>query len=345
MFQFYRRQEIWIIYFFNPKLQECKQFKEEYISISERLYGVIKVGAIDCLQEEELCEEFSVYQVPQILIFSENFADDGEKYNGQMTANNIMNAAAKKMQSFVNVVTAENYESFIERERATKHKILLFTEKKSTPTVYKALSKKYLERLNLGEVKQAEESLVKQFGITAFPTIIALTDPENLGFEKYEGEMNIDQLTKFMGNYAYSTPKKVEITDFIELTEKKMKGGASSLCGPKSSNICVIIFTEGDDYRAQLDELKPVIANFSQDPVSFAYIKAKDEPYIHQEVFASSRAVLYKPKRGRFMSLPASSAEALKSAISDALGGGGSWNKAGELLFGQAKDQNIHTEL
>ena len=80
---------------------------------------------------------------------------------------------------------------------------------------------------------------------------MALTDPENYGIEKYEGEMNnIDQLTKFMGNYAYATPKKVEITDFIELTEKKMKGGANSLCGPKSSNICVIIFTQGEDYKA-----------------------------------------------------------------------------------------------
>ena len=307
---------------------------------------MIKVGAIDCLQEEELCEEFSVYSVPQILIFSENFADDGDKFTGTMSANHIMNAAAKKMQSFVNVVTAENIESFIERDRATKNKIILFTEKKTTPTVYKALSKKYLERLNFGEVKQAEEALVKQFQITAFPTIIALTDPENFGFEKYEGEMNIDQLTKFLGNYAYSTPKKVEITDFIELTEKKMKGGASSLCGPKSSNICVIIFTEGEDFRAQLDELKPVIEDFRQDPVSFAYIQAKNEPYIHQEVFASSRAVLYKPKRGRFMSLPASSSENLKSAISDALGGGGSWNKAGELLFGHALDDSkIHTEL
>ena len=51
-----------------------------------------------------------------------------------------------------------------------------------------------------------------------------------------------------------------------------MKGGASSLCGPKSSNICVIIFTEGEDFRSQLDELKPVIEDFRQDPVSFAYI-------------------------------------------------------------------------
>lgn len=127
------------------------------------------------------------------------------------------------------------------------------------------MSKKYLERLTFGEVKQADENLVKLFGIETFPTIMALTDPENYSGEKFEGEMNIDQLTKFMGVYAYSTPKKPEITDFVELTEKKLnKGGANSLCGPKSSNICVIIFTEGsaEAVRAQLDELKPIIEDF-----------------------------------------------------------------------------------
>ena len=192
VFQFYRRQEIWIIYFFNPKLEECKTFKDEYVAIAEKLYGIIKVGAIDCLREEELCEEFSVYTVPSILIFSENFQDDGDRYTGDMNANSIMNAASKKMQSFVSVVTESNYESFTERDRNTKHKILLFTEKKSTPTVYKALSKKYLERLTFGEVKQAEEGLCKLFGIEVFPTIMALTDPENYVGEQYEGEMNID---------------------------------------------------------------------------------------------------------------------------------------------------------
>ena len=94
---FYRRQEIWIVYFFNPKLEECKTFKEEYVNISDRLFGIIKVGAIDCLQEEELCEEFSVYTVPSILIFSENFQDDGDRYTGDMNANSIMNAASKRM--------------------------------------------------------------------------------------------------------------------------------------------------------------------------------------------------------------------------------------------------------
>ena len=72
-----------------------------------------------------------------------------------------------------------------------------------------------------------------------------------------------------------------------------------------------------------------MIEHFKADPVSFTYIKQKEEAYIHQEIFASSRAVLYKPKRNKFMSLPVSSADALISAISDALGGGGTWNKAG----------------
>lgn len=194
VFQFYRRREIWIVYFFNPENKECKEFKDTYKEISEKLYGIIKVGAIDCLNEEELCEEFGAYDIPQILIFSENFSDEGERYRGDMEVNKIMNAASKRMQSFVSVVSDSNYESFIERERLVKNKVILFTDKKTTPTLFKALSKKYLERLNLGEIKQSEEELIKKFGITEFPTILALTDPEGYSGEKYEGAMNVDQL-------------------------------------------------------------------------------------------------------------------------------------------------------
>ena len=52
-------------------------------------------------------------------------------------------------------------------------------------------------------------------------------------------------------------------------------------------------------------------------------------------MFGSNQAVLYKPKRNKFMSLPVDSVESLRSAISDALGGGGSWTKAAELQFGK----------
>ena len=78
------------------------------------MFGIIKVGAIDCGEEEELCEEFAVYDNPVIKIFTENANDDGEVHKGKKEWKAISNAAASKMQSFVSVVNTENYDGFIE---------------------------------------------------------------------------------------------------------------------------------------------------------------------------------------------------------------------------------------
>jgi len=55
------------------------------------MYGIIKVGAVDCNEDEELCEEFGVYSVPTITIFTENYSDDGEHYKGKMDWKSISN--------------------------------------------------------------------------------------------------------------------------------------------------------------------------------------------------------------------------------------------------------------
>ena len=68
--------------------------------------------------------------------------------------------------------------------------------------------------------------------------------------------MKVDQLTKFISNYAYSAPKKAAKIEFTELSEKKYKSG--QLCSPKRSELCLILFV---DSRADsiLEDLKPLI--------------------------------------------------------------------------------------
>ena len=114
MFQFYRRKEIWVILFYNKSKQDSRNLKDEYKMLAEKMFGILKVGAIDCHEEEELCEEFSVFEQPVIKIFTENAHDDGEKFTGKKEWKAISNAAAAKMQSFVSVVNSGNYESFAE---------------------------------------------------------------------------------------------------------------------------------------------------------------------------------------------------------------------------------------
>jgi len=157
--KFYRRQEIFILYFFTPG-HEAENFKEEYKALADKLYGIIKVAAIDCKHEEELCnEEFGVYDFPSIMIYNENYGSDGERYRGRMEQGAIANSASRKMQSFVSSVNSDNYGSFVERDME-KNKVLLFTDKKSTPAIYKALSKKYLGKAVFGEVRKSETELI-----------------------------------------------------------------------------------------------------------------------------------------------------------------------------------------
>lgn len=33
------------------------------------MYGILKVGAVECDDDEELCEEFSVYDVPTVMVY------------------------------------------------------------------------------------------------------------------------------------------------------------------------------------------------------------------------------------------------------------------------------------
>ena len=191
-FRFYRRQEVWILLFFAPDNDGIDNFKPEYAELQDKLQGIISVAAVDCKAEEEVCEEFRVEQYPTLMIYTDNYGEQGWRYTGKLKQGPIANAASKKMQNFVSQVTSDNYTSFFGKERMEKNKVLLFTDKKQTPAIYKALSKKYLGKLVFGEVQKSETDLVNQFQIFNFPTIMVLTEPENHVGEIYDGDLQID---------------------------------------------------------------------------------------------------------------------------------------------------------
>lgn len=86
--------------------------------MSQKLYGIIRVAAIDCDEDEEMCEEFSVYSQPTIMVFSENFKDEGLKYKEKdFSWKKISSFATKQMQDFVSVVLTSNFVDFMDRDK------------------------------------------------------------------------------------------------------------------------------------------------------------------------------------------------------------------------------------
>jgi hypothetical protein len=53
-----------LIFFFKPNDKKSKEYREEYKTLSEKMFGIIGIAAVDCNEDEEVCEEFSAYSVP-----------------------------------------------------------------------------------------------------------------------------------------------------------------------------------------------------------------------------------------------------------------------------------------
>jgi hypothetical protein len=133
----------------------------------------------------------------------------------------------------------------------------------------KSLSKKYLNKLLIGEVRTSEAVLVEKLQVTKFPTLLVVSDAESFKGDVYTGEIKVDQLSKFLDNYAYSQVKKP--VRFEKLTEQRYKSG--QLCGPKDSGMCLILFEDPSAHST----IQSLPLKFENDPIQFVYIK-KGEP-------------------------------------------------------------------
>mmetsp|Transcript_19316 Transcript_19316/g.16542 ORF Transcript_19316/g.16542 Transcript_19316/m.16542 type:complete len:85 (-) Transcript_19316:346-600(-) len=83
---FYRRQEVWLILFWKSNQKNVLEYKDVYREVAEKLYGIIRVAAINCHEdyEDALCEDFEVYDTPKILVFPANSRLDPIPFGGKV---------------------------------------------------------------------------------------------------------------------------------------------------------------------------------------------------------------------------------------------------------------------
>mmetsp|Transcript_37519 Transcript_37519/g.6746 ORF Transcript_37519/g.6746 Transcript_37519/m.6746 type:complete len:210 (+) Transcript_37519:461-1090(+) len=196
----FRRNEVWMIKFYHPGCSHCKSMKEEWLKLADKLYGIIKVAAVNCSDEEELCEEYDVKSYPTILMFPDNTAKKYEVYKGKRTYEDFSNFAISQMTSFVRFVNSSNFADFYSKE-PDQAKVLLFTTRKTTPPLLMALSKELKGKVVFGEVKSTDEGLTKQYGVTEFPTILGLKS-EAEG-KRFEGENKRHILERWIRDFMY----------------------------------------------------------------------------------------------------------------------------------------------
>jgi len=109
--------------------------------------------------------------------------------------------AFKYIGSRVIDITIANHDVF-KADNPGMPKVLLFTESKKAPIIFRALSTYFDKTLEFGMIKSDDDALAKQYGVKKYPAFFILKHGEKKPF-KYEGEsFTYKDLFEFINIYS-----------------------------------------------------------------------------------------------------------------------------------------------
>ena len=196
--------------FYAPWCGHCKQLAPHWEAAATKLKGLVRVAAVNCDEEKKLASYYKIQGFPTIKIFPGSYTENPHKkgkpfkspidYQGQRTTNEIINYALSQLKYFGKEVSDSSLNSFLNMKGK---KVLLFSDKTRTASLYKALSGHFNGRFLFGQILMSNKDAVERFKVKKSPTIVVIN--ENMTFEHFQGQVNRLELRKYLSQCAPPT--------------------------------------------------------------------------------------------------------------------------------------------
>lgn len=237
------------VHFYTLDDGRSTQYKKVIEELGKEYEGMFKLSGINCKIYSELCSKQDVKDFPSFLIYPPLPAPV-MKYEGEIDPKHIIGYLGKFVVNRALDLNNNNFEGFLNKH-ANLPKIILFTDKKGTPLLFKRLSAHFDKKIEFGVVHSDMTGITSKYKITKFPKIMAVGVDKKRNF--YEGEIkyklifdfcNVYQETFFVvgsDNTGVDPPQKLWMNDkFPELT----KDSGNDWCFKVDSAICVLLLNK-----------------------------------------------------------------------------------------------------
>ncbi|KAJ3344327.1 hypothetical protein HDU93_000117 [Gonapodya sp. JEL0774] len=235
--------------FFAPWCGHCQRLVPDYkkagagaspdLVMRSSLKGLVKVVAIDCNEEahKAICGAQQIKGFPTIKVFvprvskkdPSSFTKSATDYEGQRSAKAMVDFAISNIPNYVIPIsgskkTAKTLPDFLSLNGTELGHVVLLSNKKDTPPLYKALANEFRNRLVFGELKDSDaDDLVAKLSLNKIPGVVVWPVGQDEPL-LYSGSLKHDPLAEFLGKYAKERPKR------------KTTGSGRSPKGKASSN-------------------------------------------------------------------------------------------------------------
>lgn len=191
------------------------------------MHGVIRVTAVNCDEQKQLCQAQGVQGYPTIKAYKQGRWID---YTGDRSAIALKDWAFGLLPNDVNALTnEESLETFLKASQSSKTArwglgVILFSTKDETSVLYKSLNLRYKGRIAFGEVrKKSPLAASGKFVIKSYPSVIAVCGGDIRSIIPFTGDLKNSQLVKWLNSF-YSGKKCAEAIQIDNQTDlSKMK--------------------------------------------------------------------------------------------------------------------------
>jgi thioredoxin-like negative regulator of GroEL len=273
----FRADSVAALWFFKDDSSDDKKFLDDYNKVAKELKGMAKVTAISCSDWPIFCQKNNVKTTPAVMMYP-TFPAPAYLWEGKMESKAIAGRISKMIPDFTTKLTKDTADSWLTTD-PSKPKVLVFSNKKSAPTMLKALSSDtvFKRTAKFGFVTEDDKDVCQRFKVTKFPTVIMQRKAGNdLKKETFSGELNFLALQAWVNPYVESgmgdkmskggaqSEESIEddqpwlSQEIPELTAKS----SNSICF-KGEGLCVIYLKDGEASQAEIDMLAGLSKKFT----------------------------------------------------------------------------------
>ncbi|PVD39550.1 hypothetical protein C0Q70_02185 [Pomacea canaliculata] len=113
--------DVWFINFYSPHCSHCHELAPAWREMARELEGVIRVGAVNCEDDWQLCRMQGINSYPSLQMYPKR-----ERYNGERTVSALVKHAMSAISARYQTLTKGTFESVIGKDTSGRPWLLTF---------------------------------------------------------------------------------------------------------------------------------------------------------------------------------------------------------------------------
>jgi len=319
-----------MVEFYAPWCGHCKKLAPEWEKAATNLKDILPVGRVDCTAHGNLCNKYGVKGYPTIKCFSEKGKNVFD-YQQEREAAAVVRYALGAIRAVIfDVKNDKNLQTFFDAQPSLPH-VLLFTSKDKPTPLYKALAVTYQEKIIFGLVPESAKTIVANFGVKTFPSLLKVSPTEHTVLE---GANSAEGLRAALSQIAGSVivesapeePKKEQQQPTKKAAKKVegewVKATAATLDTTCESQLCILAFGNGGEADKAVET--NVLESYKRDG-KFKFVEPSSDVRAKFSLGSESVFVVYNARRNRYVKTDGLTEAAAKALIDRVVGGDVKW--------------------